>query len=59
MDRYTQLGSVSLTAALDKLPPLPRTADETQPRLLATGTDGAVNSLAPPLALTVAIRAIR
>ena len=43
MDRYTHLGIVDLTAALDRLPAIPISVpDNEAAEQLATGTDGSV-----------------
>jgi integrase len=61
MDRYTHLGIVDLTAALDRLPKLPGSeAPEAQPdQLRATGTDDSrPDIVALPVALDVAERSV-
>ena len=58
MDRYTHLGIVDLTAALDRLPKMPGSdAPEAEAnQMLATGTDNArPENVALPVALNVAV----
>lgn len=61
MDRYTHLGIVDLSAALDRLPKLPdNDATAAQPdQLRATGTDDArAGNVALPVALDVAVSSV-
>ncbi len=44
MDRYTHLGIVDLTSALDRMPAIPTSVPESEPaQQLATGTDGPID----------------